>query len=110
VSALLTSKFPIYEIKDEQVVDTGKIMPPPITTMPISITAVRIGESVLLDPTTEEEACMDARITMTTQSDGNIVAVQKGFTGPFSINQIVQFSEIARIKGEEMRSKIKELN
>jgi exosome complex component RRP42 len=110
VSALLTSKFPIYEIKDEQVVDTGKTMPPPITTMPISITAVRIGESVLLDPTTEEEACMDARITMTTQSDGNIVAVQKGFTGPFSINQIVQFSEIARIKGEEMRSKIKELN
>src|ERR671913_812341 len=51
VSALLTSKFPIYEIKDEQVVDTGKTMPPPITTMPISITAVRIGESVLLDPT-----------------------------------------------------------
>jgi exosome complex component RRP42 len=47
---------------------------------------------------------------MTTQSDGNIVAVQKGFTGPFSVNQIVQFSEIARIKGEEMRSKIKELN
>ena len=110
VAALLTSKFPIYEIKDEQVVDTGKTMPPPITTMPVSITAVRIGESVLLDPTTEEEACMDARITMTTQSDGNIVAVQKGFTGPFSVNQIVQFSEIARIKGEEMRSKIKELN
>ena len=85
-------------------------MPPPITTIPISITAVKIGESVLLDPTTEEEACMDSRITMTTQSDGNIVAVQKGFTGPFTVDQIISFSEIARIKGEEIRSKIKELN
>ena len=97
-------------MQDDKVVDTGKTMPPPITTIPISITAVKIGESVLLDPTTEEEACMDARITMTTQSDGNIVAVQKGFTGPFTVDQIISFSEIARIKGEEIRSKIKELN
>lgn len=110
VAALLTSKFPIYEIQDGKVVDTGNTMPPPITTIPISITAVRIGEAVLLDPTTEEEACMDARLTMTTQSDGNFVAVQKGFTGPLAVNQIIQSSEIARIKGEEIRSKIKELN
>ncbi|HKR73604.1 MAG TPA: exosome complex protein Rrp42 [Candidatus Nitrosocosmicus sp.] len=110
VAALSTSKFPIFEIQDDKVVDTGKTMPPPITTIPISITAVKIGESVLLDPTTEEEACMDARITMTTQSDGSIVAVQKGFTGPFTVDQIISFSEIARIKGEEIRSKIKELN
>ena len=65
---------------------------------------------MLLDPTTEEEACMDSRITMTTQSDASIVAVQKGSTGPFTVDQIVSFSEIARIKGEEIRSKIKELN
>ena len=110
VAALSTSKFPIFEMQDDKVVDTGKTMPPPITTIPISITAVKIGESVLLDPTTEEEACMDARITMTTQSDGSIVAVQKGFTGPFTFDQIISFSEIARIKGEEIRSKIKELN
>ena len=110
VAALSTSKFPIFEMQDDKVVDTGKTMPPPITTIPISITAVKISESVLLDPTTEEEACMDARITMTTQSDGSIVAVQKGFTGPFTFDQIISFSEIARIKGEEIRSKIKELN
>lgn len=110
VSALLTSKFPIYEIKDDKVVDTGNVMPPPITTIPISVTAVRIGDSVLLDPTMEEEACMDARLTITTQTGGDFVAIQKGFTGPFVVNQIIQASEIARIKGEETRSKIKELN
>lgn len=110
VAALSTCKMPIFEIQDGAVVDTGKTMPPPITTIPVSVTAVKIGDSVLLDPTTEEEACMDARLTMTTQSDGSFVAVQKGFTGPFTIDQIKQFSEIARIKGEEIRSKIKELN
>lgn len=110
VSALLTCKLPVYEVQGDKVVDTGNIMPPPITTIPVSVTAVRIGDSVLLDPTMEEEACMDARLTITTQSDGDLVALQKGYTGPFAINEILRSVEIARIKGEEIRSKIKGLN
>jgi len=110
VSALLTCKLPVYEVQGEKVVDTGKVMPPPITTIPVSITAVRISNSVLLDPTVEEEACMDARITITTQSDGSLVAIQKGFTGPFTMDQIQQAVETARNKGEENRSRIKGLN
>jgi exosome complex component RRP42 len=110
VAALLTSKFPVFEVQNDKVVDTGNVMPPPLTTIPISVTAVRIGDSVLLDPTMEEEACMDARITITTQSDGSLVAIQKGYTGPFTINQIIQAVETARNKGEENRSKIKGLN
>ncbi len=110
VAALLTCKLPIFEVQNDKVVDTGKFMPPPITTIPISVTAVRIGDSVLLDPTMEEEACMDARLTITSASDGNLVAVQKGYTGPFTINQILRSVEIARIKGEEIRSTIKGLN
>jgi exosome complex component RRP42 len=110
VAALLTCKLPIFEVQNDKVVDTGNIMPPPITTIPISVTAVRIGDSVLLDPTMEEEACMDARLTITSASDGNLVAAQKGYTGPFTINQILQSVEIARIKGEQIRSTIKGLN
>lgn len=110
VAALLTCKLPVFEVQNDGVVDTGNIMPPPLTTIPISVTAVRIGDSVLLDPTMEEEACMDARITITTQSDGSLVAIQKGYTGPFTINQILQAVETARNKGEENRSKIKGLN
>ncbi len=110
VSALLTCKLPVFTVENEKVVDTGKIMPPPITTIPISVTAVRIGDSILLDPTVEEEACMDARITITTQSENDLVAMQKGYSGPFSMDQILQTVEIARNKGKEIRSKIKELN
>jgi exosome complex component RRP42 len=43
VAALLSSKLPIFEIHDGKVVDTGKKQEPPITTIPISITSIRIG-------------------------------------------------------------------
>jgi exosome complex component RRP42 len=110
VSALVSSKIPIFEIQDGRVVDTGNRQDPPITTIPISITAVRIGDVVILDPTSEEEACMDARITITTNSDGHFTAMQKGSTGAFKIEQIKKAAETARIKGEEVRTKLKELS
>ncbi len=110
VSALISSKLPIFEIQDGKVVDIVNRQDPPITTMPISITAVRIGDAVILDPTSEEEACMDARITITTNSDGHFTAMQKGSTGAFTIEQIKKAAETARIKGEEIRTKLKELS
>src|SRR5919112_6336829 len=55
VAALLSTKLPIFEIRDEKVVDTGKKQEPPITTIPISITSIRIGNNIILDPTAEEE-------------------------------------------------------
>ncbi len=109
VSALLDSKLPVFEIRDKKVVETAEKQNPPITTLPVSITAVRIGGSLILDPTAEEEACMDARITITTNSDHNFAAVQKGFTGAFTVEQLKNAAATARIKGEEIRVKLREL-
>lgn len=109
VSALLNSKLPVFEIRDRKVVDTGQKQNPPITTLPVSITAVRIGDSIILDPTAEEEACMDSRITITTNSDHNFAAIQKGCTGAFTVEQLKRAAATARIKGEEIRVKIMEL-
>lgn len=108
VSALMNSKLPVFEIRDRKAVDTGEKQNPPLTTVPVSITAVRIGESVILDPTAEEEACMDARITITTNSDQNFAAVQKGSTGAFAVEQLKRDAATARIKGEEIRAKLRE--
>jgi len=108
VSALMNSKLPVFEIRDRKAVDTGEKQNPPLTTVPVSITAVRIGESVILDPTAEEEASMDARITITTNSDQNFAAVQKGSTGAFTVEQLKRAAATARIKGEEIRAKLRE--
>ena len=109
VSALASSKIPIFEMQDGKVVHTGNSQDPPVTTIPVSITAIRIGEAVILDPTSEEEACMNARITITTNSNGDYTAIQKGSTGAFTVEQIKKAAETARIKGEEVRAKLKEL-
>jgi exosome complex component RRP42 len=109
VSALASSKIPVLEMQDGKVVNTGNSQDPPVTTIPVSITAIRIGEAVILDPTSEEEACMNARITITTNSNGEYTAIQKGSTGAFTVGQIKKAAETARIKGEEVRAKIKEL-
>ena len=109
VSALASSKIPVFEIQDGKVVNTGNSQDPPVTTIPVSITAIRIGEAVILDPTSEEEACMNARITITTNSNGDYTAIQKGSTGAFTVGQIKKAAETARIKGEEVRAKLQEL-
>jgi exosome complex component RRP42 len=109
VSALLSCKLPVFEIQDGKVVDTGRTQDPPLTTIPVSITQVRIGDAIILDPTAEEEACMNARITITTNSESCYAAIQKGFTGGFSREQIKKAAETARTKGEQVRAKLQEL-
>lgn len=109
VSALISSKIPIFKVQDGKVLDSGDVQEPPLTTIPISITAARVGDAVILDPTAEEEACMDARITITTNSNSDFTAVQKGSTGAFTLEQLKKAAEAASIKGTEVRSKIKEL-
>lgn len=109
VCALASSKLPIFEIQNDQVVNTGNKQDPPITTLPVSITAIKIGNTIMLDPTAEEESCMESRITITTNSNGEYTAIQKGSNGSFTLDQIKYVAEIARNKGEEIRKKIKEL-
>jgi len=108
VASLLTGKLPILEMQDGKVVDTGKTRPIPVTAVPVSITAARIGDHVLIDPSSEEEGCMNARITITT-TDGSFCAIQKGSTGAFTVDQLKKAAETARTKGEEVRARLKEL-
>ena len=108
VAALLTGKLPILEMQDDKVVDTGKTRPMPVTAVPISITAARIGDHVMMDPSSEEEGCMDARITITS-TEGSFCAIQKGSTGAFTVEQLKKAAEAARIKGEQVRARLKEL-
>lgn len=109
VAALSSCKLPVFEIKDDKVVDTGKTQEPPITTTPVSVTTVKIGDYLLLDPNIEEEACMDARLTITTNSKGSIVAMQKGLKGYFTVDEVKDIAGKATTKGEDVRLKLQEL-
>ncbi|MDE1826525.1 Exosome complex exonuclease RRP45 [Candidatus Nitrosotalea sp. TS] len=110
VSAVLSSTIPKYEIKDEApVLVEGVTSKPPVKTLPVSVTMARIGDYIIVDPTKDEEACMDARITITTNSAGNICALQKGGEDGFSVDQLLKCSELALSVGTKIRKKLEQL-
>jgi len=108
-AAILSCKIPKWEIQNEvPVLVEGHESDPPITTIPVSITMGRIGEHILVDPNAEEWQCMDARITITTNSDGNICALQKGGEDGFTVDQLLKCADIAMSAATKIREKLKQ--
>lgn len=109
-SAILSCKVPKWEIKHEvPVLVEGHESSPTITTIPVSITMGRIGEHILVDPNSDEWECMNSRITITTNSDGNICALQKGGENGFTIEQLLKCSDIAISAATKIRAKLKQI-
>jgi exosome complex component RRP42 len=109
VSALLTTRIPKYEVKDDKLVKTEDTIPLPINTIPVSVTMARIGDSIIVDPASEEEMCMEARVTISTDDQGRICAIQKGNPGTFTLEQLNNAVSIAIDKGNEIRALIKSI-
>jgi exosome complex component RRP42 len=107
VSALLTSKMPKFVMDGDAVKTSEEIVPVPVSRVPVSITTVLIGNTLVIDPTSEEEAVMDARVTLTTDDEGNICAGQKGEPGTFSPEQVMEAVSLAISKGRDVRAAIK---
>jgi len=109
VAAIITSKIPKWEMKDDKpVLMENQESDAPITTIPISVTMGRIGEFIIVDPNIDEWGCLDARITITTNSDGNIVALQKGGSDGFTLEQLVKCSELSIAVGKKIREIVKQ--
>jgi exosome complex component RRP42 len=78
----------------------------PIKCRPISITVAKIDERLMIDPSLDEERVMDARLTISTDEDGNIRAMQKGGVGQFTRDELIQAYELAVSKAKELRAKL----
>ena len=108
-AALLTSKTPKWNWIDEKpTLAEGEETALPITTIPVSVTMGKIGKHIVVDPNGDEWASMDARVTITSDSDGNIVALQKGGSDGFTQDEINQCGEISVRVGAKIREKLKE--
>ncbi|MEM3538150.1 MAG: exosome complex protein Rrp42 [Nitrososphaerales archaeon] len=108
VASLITSKMPKFYVDENgQIRQSNEIIPLPINGIPISITMARIGDTLIVDPTSEEEAVMDARITFVVDEDGNLCAGQKGQPGTLNFNQVKLATNIAKAKAKEIREIIK---
>jgi len=106
VAALLNTKMPNYEVKDGEVKIKAGYTPLSIKSRPITVTIGKINDKLIVDPGLEEEKIKDARISIATNDDGNICAVQKGDSGYFTPQQIAEATKLAQKKAAELRKKM----
>ena len=106
MAALLNTKMPNYEYKDGELKMKQGYVQLPMKSHPITVTSGKINNVLITDPWIEEEHVMDARITMAINDEGNICAVQKGLSGYFTPQQILEASKIAQEKAAEIRKKL----
>ncbi|NHI94431.1 MAG: exosome complex protein Rrp42 [Candidatus Lokiarchaeota archaeon] len=109
VSALLTTKIPNIEIKDDKIIAVGDKYNKdnwnylPIQNLPTSITIGKIANKLFIDPNENEERVLDARITLTIDEKNNIVSMQKGAEGYFTPEEIQQAVHMVLEKSDTIR-------
>jgi exosome complex component RRP42 len=106
MAALMNTKMPNYEIKDGELKMKQGYTPLPMKSHPITVTIGKIGNTLIVDPWLEEEQVMDCRISMAINDEGNICAIQKGGSGYFTPQQILEATKIAEGKVAEIRKKL----
>jgi exosome complex component RRP42 len=107
VAAIMNTKMPNFELENGEVKTKQGYVPLPIKDHPMTITVGKIADKLVIDPGLEEEQVMDARLTMAINDEGNICAIQKGLSGYFTPQQIIDASKLAREKAAEIRNSIK---
>ena len=108
-AALLSCKAPKWEMKDDvPTLVEGEESDVPITTIPVSVTMAKINNHIIVDPNADEWDSMDARITITTDSDGNICALQKGGKNGFTQEELEKCGDLAISVGAKIRETLKQ--
>ena len=106
IAALKNMKFPEYK---DDVIDykkkTSKDLE--LKDTPLSVTVIKIGDKFIVDPSSEEEKVIDARLTVASLSDGTLCAMQKGGDYPLTADDIMKMVDIGLEKGKELRKLVK---
>jgi exosome complex component RRP42 len=106
LGALVSAKMHEFDVKNGEPRFKEKIMSLPMKNYPVSITSAKIGGAILLDPCLEEEQVMSCRLTVTTDKDNNICAMQKGGLGVLTPDEIKQIVSTSIAKAKDLRAKI----
>ena len=102
LAALKDSVFPAFDGEkiDYKQKSEKKL---PLDKLPIAVTLIKVGESYIVDPDTEEEKVIDSRLTVSSIEDGTLCALQKGGDVPLTIEDISKMLDLGIEKGKELR-------
>ncbi len=103
VAALLSCKVPKYENETVIREAMGKLPTKNITT---SCTFAKFADNLLLDPTANEEALAESRVTI--GNDEEVIrSMQKGMSGSFSMKDLDQLIDVTFEKSKTLRQILK---
>ncbi|MEK6845378.1 MAG: exosome complex protein Rrp42 [Nanoarchaeota archaeon] len=104
LAALKAAKFPVVDPKtgaiDYHTKTEEKL---PLLKEPLAVTVYKINGCFLVDPTSEEESSYDARLSVASDDNGIISALQKGGNTPLSTEEISKVLDIALDKAKFLR-------
>jgi len=110
IAALSNSKIPKYDMENEKVL-FGEWTDEKLSLkkeLPISLTVHKIGDSLILDPTREEEDISETRVTMES-ADGVISSMQKGNSVALEVEEFEKILDLITKKEREIFKKIEKL-
>jgi len=75
----------------------------PLKDPPISCTSVKYNGIVAMDPSLDEEETAEARLTVATDNNGDIRAMQKGLNGTFTEEEVKKVIKASIDNGKKIR-------
>ena len=75
----------------------------PVEHFPIATTIAKIGDALLVDPELDEERVCGARITIATDENGDIRAMQKGSEDHLNMDELKRAIKLAQESGKKIR-------
>lgn len=105
MTALKTGYLPEYD-EEEGLQRDQKKSDIPLEKDPSTVTGHKINGKILWDTTNKEQKATDARLTVTLDTNGNVVAMQKGDTQGFSQSEVMKIVDTAEQKTSKLREKV----
>ncbi|MFH1889543.1 MAG: exosome complex protein Rrp42 [Nanoarchaeota archaeon] len=108
LAALKTAKFPKYDEETGKVIydEHTDVSVPLSKEIPIVTTIYKIGKSLIVDPTQEEEDACEARVVIGGTAEGTIFSMQKGDAKEISIEEMDKVLELSKESKKNVFSKI----
>ena len=104
LAALQDTKFPKYEDGVINYEEHGDALT--LEHSPVTVTVFKIGDTLVVDPIREEENETDARLTVCSEEDGTLCALQKGGSAPLSVDEISKIVDITAANAKQLREKL----
>jgi len=100
IAALMSTKIPNSRF------GMGEDAMLPLDDIPVGITAVKIGNAIILDPGLDEENVAMCKLTVITNKEGDLAGMQKSGVGTLTPDEVKYIVHIAREKANVLREKL----